>query len=268
MGYDGEKLYQKLMEYYSLRTRPVAFRYYEDRSEIENDKRFIPTEGAAMSCVLVGKAAYRGFCQYITTEHMGAYCAGVNGMCKRTAEWYERESKDFVDRFIGDEEGARRHHESLTESKKLYQAFAVAPLAGNCIESPDGVAMFVTPEQLFWMLLHLQHKDYKLLDFRFVGESTCSDGMVVTRETGKVGISIGGVGERAFGGLPNTELIISMTIADLEKMLESAKIMRYDSRFDRSHPVVPLCLGIDMAALGNHFDFVEREEYLKKHQGE
>lgn len=259
MNYNGEVLYQKLMEYYSLRTKPVAYKYFANAEIIENDTNFKQVEGAAMPCVLVGKAAYKGFCQYIKPTQMAPYCAGVNGMCERTEEWMEIESEDFVDRFVADKEGAKKHHQALTGSKEIYQAFAAAPLQSNAIEDPDGVAIYVTPEQLFYMLLHLQHKNYEKMDFRFVGESTCSDGMVYTRETGKVGVAIGGVGEREFGGLPHTELIVTMTIAQIEKMLDSAKTLRYDSRFDRSHPVPPLCLGIDMAMLGNHFDFIEKK---------
>lgn len=91
------------------------------------------------------------------------------------------------------------------------------------IEDPDGCIMHMTPEQLFWLCAHSQHETYKKLNFSCVGESTCSDSVLRTLLHGEIGVGLGGYGERAFGSLAHTELVVSLTIKDLEDVLRGAE---------------------------------------------
>lgn len=260
MEYNWKKLHDDIMEYFAVRTFPVAFKYYENADEMLSVKGLERTTKGRRPCTLIGKAAYRGTCMCMTSDQVcEGYCRAVNCMAEKDKEYFEG-ADEWEGRFFANKEAARAHHQAIIRSDKVYQGFAAAPLKSGVIENPDGCVMHVTPEQLFWMLAHSQHEEFKVHKFTFVGESTCSDSTLRTLLHGEIGVGIGGYGERAFGSLAHTELVVSMTIPDLETIIRGAESMRYKSRFDRSHPIPALALGQDLSEVmaGDNDDFIDR----------
>lgn len=260
MDYNWEKLHNRIMEYFALRTFPVVFKYYENADEMLANKKLERTTKGRRPCTLVGKAAYRGTCMCMTSDQVCEdYCRAVNCMAEKDQAYFDG-ADEWEGRFYANKTAARDHHAAIIRSEKVYQGFAAAPLKAGVIEDPDGCIMHMTPEQLFWLCAHSQHETYKKLNFSCVGESTCSDSVLRTLLHGEIGVGLGGYGERAFGSLAHTELVVSLTIKDLEDVLRGAENMRHHSRFDRSQPIPALALDQDLSEVmaGDNDDFAER----------
>lgn len=253
MGYDWKKTHADIMDYFRLRTLPIVFKYYDSADEMLANKRLTRPEKLCNPCLAVAQAVYTGACVCLTPDNLNSnYCRSVNNLREKDEKWLS--AMPFYDRWNSNMEAAQDHHKAITTRDRLFEGFAAAPLEAGAIENPDGCLMYVSPEQLFWVLVSNQNEKFQLIDFTFVGESTCSDSLLTTAIKGKIGMGIGGFGERAFGALPHTEVILTMPMAELDKALKGAAAMRKGREY-LSHPVPPYSTCADISCTPNpHFE--------------
>lgn len=251
-GHDWKRLHQGIAEYFKPRTLPVAFKYYDSAEEMLSNQGLSLSKAVCTPCLAVAKAVYAGECVCITADNLNTdYCRAVNNLREKDEKWYS--GAPFLDRWNSNLEAAQAHQKAIPTREKLYGGFAVAPLERGVIEDPDGCLLYVTPEQAFWILVSSQNEEYKVHEFTFVGESTCSDSLLTTAIKGKTALGIGSNGERTVGALPHTELILTITLDDLEKALSGAEKMRKGREY-LSHPVLPYATCADISCTPNpHF---------------
>lgn len=247
-----KSLHAGISEYFKPRTLPIVFKYYDSAKKMLSNKSLALSPMTCPPCLAVAKAVYTGECVCITTDNFNSdYCRGVNNLREKDEKWCS--GVPFYQRWNSTVEAARAHQKAIPTREKLYEGFAAAPLERGAIDDPDGCLLYVTPEQAFWILVSSQNEEYKVHEFTFVGESTCSDSLLTTAIYGKTALGIGSNGERSIGALPNTELILTLTMEDLEKALRGAEKMRKGREY-LSHPALPYAVSADISCTPNpHF---------------
>lgn len=162
-------------------------------------------------------------------------------MFERDEKWFS--GGMFNNVWFGNIEASKAHNEALICAAPKYKAMVASPLASNRIEEPDVCLIYANPAQMFLLLTGYQYNDFKKLQFSFVGESTCSDSWIKTLTTGELGVSIPCFAERKFGGVREDEIILSVTPADLVKVLEGVEAL---SKNGLRYPIASYSLTTDM----------------------
>lgn len=246
---NAKELHDRLMRTFRLRTLPVVFKYFEKKEDMLATPGLETPEWLCVPCLAVGQAVSLGKAVGVVYENFNTdYCRGVNGFRERDAKWQSAEP--YLDRWSQNLTCARAHHAAMNVWNTRHEGFAVAPLEAGAIPEPDGCLMYVNPEQAFWILASSVNIEYKKRAFTFVGESTCNDSWIHTALTGEPGLGIGSNGERVFGGLPHDELILTMTLDDVRKVLEGADNIRNGREF-LAYPMPPYSAFADISRTPN-----------------
>lgn len=244
-----QQLHEGVMRHFRLRTLPIVYKYYEKKEEMLGNKSIEIPDQLCVPCLAVGQAVSLGKSVGVLTEHFNTdYCRGVNGFRERDAKW--KSAEPYLDRWSQNLECAQAHHAAMNVWNKSHEGFAVAPLEKEVIKNPDGCLMYVTPEQAFWILVSSVNVQYKKRTFTFLGESTCNDSWIHTAMTGEPGLAIGSNGERVFGGLPHDEVILTMSLDDLQRALEGAHNIRNGREF-LAYPMAPYSAFADISRTPN-----------------
>jgi len=124
-----------------------------------------------------------------------------------------------------------------------YAGIVYSPLSSGRIAEPDVCAIYANSAQIFMLLCGLTHTKYEKLDFTFVGESTCSDSWVRTFVTGKPSVSLPCFAERKFGGVRDSDILVTLRPADLITAIEGLNSL---SKNGLRYPIPPYSLSTDI----------------------
>lgn len=239
--YDWKAIVEMLNHYLHLMQTPVGMRWIEREEELAqipklriHEKRFSP-------CTVVSQAVQFGWTVACRAENIHAdYCRGVHGMFQRDARWYSGEMFHRV--WFDDIEDSKAHNREMECVPANYVALVVSPLAAERIE-PEVCVLYTSSAQAFMLLTAWQRKEYEKLTFTFVGESTCADSWVHTRNTGKPGFAIPSFADRKFGGVGEWEVRVTFTPRDLVRAVEGLEGM---FRSGLRYPIASYSLTSDM----------------------
>lgn len=250
MSYDWKDINEKLMKNFRIRTVPVAYKYFEKKEDMLKIKGLEISEKQCTPCLAVGKAVYLEMAIGVTSENFNTnYCRGVNGFCERDEKW--KSAMPYLDRWSQNLTCAAAHHAAMNEwGDRVNEGFAVAPLKMGIIDDPDGILMYVTPEQAFWILTSSVNVEYKKREFTFLGESTCNDSWLHTTMKKEPGLAIGSNGERVFGGLQHDEMILTLPVEDVMKALEGYENITHGREF-MIYPMPPYSAFADISLTPN-----------------
>ena len=220
--HDFKEIYEKLLHYCRIRTSPVAIKWFHDIEDMKAIPSIELIGRRGTACLIIAAAARQNRTMGITAEDfIHTHCRAANGFGPRSERWLS--AVPLIDRWHSNKEAAESHHASMTHlSVGDYQALAAAPLQSGNIADPDVVGVFATPAQAFMILAAYLNINHKKLDFHFNGESSCSESWVATKATGKPGINFGDMGGKWFGHMAEDELLLTMTLADVELTLKGA----------------------------------------------
>ena len=250
MGYDWKEMNNKLMADFRIRTLPAVYKYFEKKEDMLKIKELQIPEKQCTPCLAVGQAVYLEMCVGLTSENFNSnYCRGANGFCERDEKW--KSAVPYLDRWSQNLTCAAAHHAAMNDwGDRRNEGFAVAPLKLGVIDDPDGILMYVTPEQAFWILTSSVNVEYKKRTFTFLGESTCNDSWLHTTMTKEPGLAIGSNGERVFGGLQHDEMILTLHPDDVIKAIEGYENIRYGREF-LIYPMPPYSAFADIGLTPN-----------------
>jgi len=105
-----------------------------------------------------------------------------------------------------------------------YKAVAMAPQVYNPFE-PDILLFYANPAQIMLLINAIQFKDYEVMQFYCVGESSCSDAIVRCYTTGKPSLSIPCYGERRYGHAQDDELVLAIPAEIVLKALNGLEAL-------------------------------------------
>lgn len=232
----------KLNKLLRLKSTPVALKYCKAQEELDeipkirySDKHFSP-------CMMIGQAIYNSWTVGLKTENFHAdYCRTIHGFFDRDERF--ESGKMFLGGWCGNDETAQKHHAALKLPGKQFVGLAISPLTTGRIKQPDVCLIYMTPGQLFMFLSGYLYEQYEVMDFTFVGESSCNDSWVKTLLTGKPGVSIPCFAERKFGGIQDDEMAVSMTPEDLLRSIDGLEKL---SKNGLRYPIPPYSISNDM----------------------
>lgn len=238
---DWKEIVGKLDQYLHLMQRPVGMKWIETEEELASipklrihKKRFSP-------CTVVSQAVQFGWTVACKAENIHAdYCRGVHGMFQRDDRWYSGEMFNGV--WFDDIEASKAHNREIECVPAKYIALVVSPLTAGRID-PEVCVLYTSSAQAFMLFAAWQRKEYEKLEFTFVGESTCADSWVHTRNTGKPGFAIPSFADRKFGGVGEWEVRVTFTPKDLVRAVEGLEGM---FRSGLRYPIASYSLTTDM----------------------
>lgn len=203
---------------------PVAMKFLKDESEINQFDGVQVFDHVAPVCQALGRCGYQEMTIGVTTKnfHING-CRIINGLYAKDDKWESGKllSAGWYDGVIP----GKARNEAMLCMPSVYKAIVVSSMGLGAIDDPDCIYMKLTPSAAFMLLQSYIHKEYEVLDFKFRGEGGCSDSYVTTLVEGKIGLALGGRGERAFGQMNEFELIITMKPEHLTRALDNMEIL-------------------------------------------
>ena len=221
--YDWKEITDKLNRYLHLMQTPVGMKWIASEEELSaipklriHQKRFSP-------CTVVSQAVQFVWTVACKAENIHAdYCRGIHGMAPLDDKWYSGEMFQGV--WFDDIEMSKAHNRALECVPNQYIALVASPLTAGRIE-PEVCVLYTSSAQAFMLFSAWQRKAYEKLQFTFVGESTCADSWVHTRNTGKPGFAIPSFADRKFGGVGEWEVRVTFTPEDLVRAVDGLEAM-------------------------------------------
>lgn len=195
-----------------------------DEAEINNFEGAQVFNHVAPVCQALGRCGYEEMTIGVTSKnfHMNA-CRHINGLYASDEKWESGGQLAFG--WLAGLETGKVRNAAMLCAPSIYKAIVVSSMGLGVINNPDVLCLQLTPSAAFMLLAAYVHKDYEVLDFKFRGEGGCSDSYLTTLVEGKVGLALGGRGERAYGQLNEFELRISMTTEQLVRALDNVEIL-------------------------------------------
>jgi uncharacterized protein (DUF169 family) len=191
---------------------------------------------------IVGMAARLGWTVGITAEDLvGDQCRAVIGLAPQDEEW--RRGERYVGVWHGDQESAQGRQEALTcVPFGRYQAMAVSPLESGRLPNPRICLVYATPGQMIILINGLQYRNYRKFEWSVVGETACADSWGRALATGEPSLSLPCYAERRYGGVPDEEMLMALSPADLAVAVEGMKAL---AKNGLRYPIPPYGIQMD-----------------------
>jgi uncharacterized protein (DUF169 family) len=91
--------------------------------------------------------------------------------------------------------------------------------ASTALDAPDIALFYATPGVMIHFINGLQWRNYMRLAWSVVGESSCADSWGQALKTRETSLSIPCFAERRYGGVEEDEMLMALTVADLQQAL-------------------------------------------------
>lgn len=175
---------------------------------------------------IVGQSARLGWTVGVTAEDLiGDQCRAVVGLGRaKGPEW--RTGAVMAGVWYETGEDAASHQEAMhCVPDGRYEAVGIAPLALGRLVDPDIVLFYATPGAMMYFINGLQWSGYKRFDWSVVGESACADSWGRALATKEPSLSIPCFAERRYGGVLDDEMLMALTLDDLDKAIRGMKAL-------------------------------------------
>jgi uncharacterized protein (DUF169 family) len=194
---------------------------------------------------IVSMASRLGWTVGITADDLvGAQCRAVIGLAPQDEKWLAGQA--YVGVWHENGEDARKRQEALdVVAFGKYQAMAVSPLASGRLDPPDICLVYATPGQMIILINGLQWTGYKKFEWGVVGETACADSWGRALKTGEPSLSLPCYAERRYGGVPDEEMLMALSPADLAKAIVGMKAL---SKNGLRYPIPPYGIQSDVRA--------------------
>lgn len=220
---------KELQKILRLRTKVLAIRFCRDAKEYKDVKDIRTPSHALAPCQAFGLCRTSGKTIRLRPENtMGSAesapwgnCASIFGMAEPLDIIMSGEMLGHGC-FIDPATAAQAQQAIRRLPAGSVKAMLIGP-ADEELFAPDVLAIYGTPGQLMQLMNGLCYQDYAPVDMRFVGESSCSDGIVTCYLEERPAGTIPCYGERQRGGMEDGEMVLAIPPARLEKALEGIR---------------------------------------------
>ena len=249
------EIVKELEDILRFRAKPIGVKFCESVDMLAQVPNLVRPSHPLAMCQVFGLSRFAGKTIGVTAEDIlgGAEeiimgnCASIFGLA---------EPVDFIRSgemlghgcFAGVEEAGKEQDAIKRIPTGKYKAVVVSPVSDGNLEEPDVVAFYASPGQIMQLMNGLVYKDYEPVSMRFVGESSCSDGIVTCFLTGKPAGTIPCFGELQRAGRED-EVILAIPPRKLASVLEGVKSWQ---SLGNSYPVTPFgaqCSPLSMPAV-------------------
>ena len=214
---------QEMVECLKLKTSPVAVKLIPTGGEIPEGVKQV---GETMRhCQMIDHVRKTGEEFYSLGEDQmckgGSASMGLGTMPAKvgSGEFYYKGLKHF-----SNINSARRTVENAPMlPSNSTRAILYSPLEKTSFE-PDVVVVICNPKQIMLLTQAFMYKSGGRLEVSFAGkQSICSDGVVQAYRDGKIGITVGCSGSRAYTEIADEEMIMGIPVERLPELIADLK---------------------------------------------
>lgn len=242
MSDDARATLAELNALLRIKTTVTAMKLYETVAEMEAIPRIRRPKLRHTTDQIVSMASRLNWTVGITADDLvGQQCQAVIGLAPR-----DETGERYVNVWHGDAESAAARQQALScVPHGRYQAMAVGPWEAGRIEAPDILLVYATPGQMIILINGLQYRNYKRFDWSVVGETACADSWGRALATREPSLSLPCFAERRYGGVPDEEMLMALTPADLKRAITGMQTL---AKNGIRYPIPPYGIQADPAA--------------------
>lgn len=210
-------------------TMPVAIKMVENVEDFDKIENIQMVKNISTGCQLIGISAHFHKTMGITGDKfLTTYCGANCGCCERDQEWHDGvllANPPYP--WHENLEASAAHMASNLEElpEKPFAGMATSCLDNNDILEPDCISVQIAASGAYHLLAGLVEKNFRVLDFKFRGESECISTWMHTIKTGEPGLALGCRGDRAMGNLQSGEVRVTFTPEEFITALEGAEAL-------------------------------------------
>ena len=225
-----------------IKTTVIGMQLFETVAEMEAIPRIRRPKTVHTTDQIVSMASRMGWTVGITgADLVGQQCGAVIGLAPQDEDWLKGER--YVGVWHGDAESAAGRQQALTcVPYGQYAAMAVSPLESGRLPAPKICLVYATPGQMIILINGLQYRNYRKLEWSVVGETACSDSWGKALATGEPSLSLPCFAERRYGGVPDEEMLMALSPADLAVAVEGMKAL---AKNGLRYPIPPYGIQMD-----------------------
>lgn len=146
------------------------------------------------------------------------------GLAPADAKQHESEAKGFNGFWFGSYETAKEAVQSYSVPSPI-GALVLSPLDEEKIE-PEYLLIYANGGQMTLLMNGLQYFEYEQVESSFSGEGSCTDALPRCVESGKPSLCLPCLGERSFGRITDSEMVIAMPADRLERTVKGLEAMK------------------------------------------
>jgi uncharacterized protein (DUF169 family) len=242
MSDDARATLAELNALLHIKTTVTAMRLYETVAEMEAIPRIRRPKTRHTTDQIVSMASRLNWTVGITADDLvGQQCQAVIGLAPR-----DETGERYVGVWHGDAESAAARQQALScVPHGRFQAMAVGPWEAGRITDPDILLVYATPGQMIILINGLQYRNYKRFDWSVVGETACADSWGRALATREPSLSLPCFAERRYGGVPDEEMLMALTPADLKRAIAGMQAL---AKNGIRYPIPPYGIQADPAA--------------------
>ncbi|MCO6417385.1 DUF169 domain-containing protein [Siccirubricoccus sp. KC 17139] len=242
---EAQRLVTEVNALLRLKTTIAAMQMFETVEEMEAIPRIRRPKAKHTTDQIVSMASRLGWTVGITqADLVGAQCGAVIGLAPRDEEFLRGER--YVNVWHGTQEDAAARQQALScVPFGRYQAMAVSPLESGRLPAPAICLVYATPGQMIILINGLQYRNYRKFEWSVVGETACADSWGRALATGQPSLSLPCFAERRYGGVPDEEMLMALSPADLRVAVEGMKAL---AKNGLRYPIPPYGIQNDPSA--------------------
>ena len=225
-----------------IKTTVIGMQLFETVAEMEAIPKIRRPKTVHTTDQIVSMASRMGWTVGITEKDLvGQQCGAVIGLSPQDADWQSGER--YVGVWHGDAESAAARQQALScVPHGKYVAMAVSPLESGRLPDPKICLVYATPGQMIILINGLQYRNYRKFEWSVVGETACADSWGRALATGEPSLSLPCYAERRYGGVPDEEMLMALSPADLRVAVEGMKAL---AKNGLRYPIPPYGIQMD-----------------------
>ena len=221
---DWEKPVRRLERLMRLKSFPVAFKLFEDRTSLSTVPFIRRMNTKSTLCQLINLV--RNFDWTVGADlddFMSEVCASIIGLTDIPDYMKDGTFRSIV--WTKSRADGKKFENAIPRLPTgKYEAVAMAPLVYNPFD-PDIVLIYANPAQMMLLINSLQFEDYEVMQFYCVGETSCSDAIARCYLNRKPALSIPCYGERRYGHAQDDELVMAIPVEMMDKALSGMEAL-------------------------------------------
>ena len=221
---DWEKPVRRLERLMRLKSFPVAFKLFEDKTSLSAIPFIRRMNNKSTLCQLLNLV--RNFDWTVGADlddFMSVMCASIIGLTDIPDYMKDGTFRSIV--WTKSRADGKKFENAIPRLPAgKYEAVAMAPLVYNPFD-PDIVLIYANPAQMMLLINSLQFEDYEVMQFHCVGETSCSDAIARCYLNRKPALSIPCYGERRYGHAQDDELVMAIPVEMMDKALSGMEAL-------------------------------------------
>jgi dephospho-CoA kinase len=215
---DWEKPIRRLELLLRLKSFPVAFKLFEDETEIDTIPYIRRMSHKSTLCQLINLVRNFDWTVGANLNDFGnVICPSIIGLTDTPKFIKDGTFRSIV--WTKSRADGKKYENNIPRIPTgKYKAVAMAPLVYNPFD-PDIVLIYANPAQMMLLINSLQFENYEILKFFCVGESSCSDAIARCYLTKNPSLTIPCYGERRYGHAQDDELVMAVPADIVDKSL-------------------------------------------------